>query len=388
MAGRVPERDFMDFRHQNFKRAEAYHTIPATGNTEPVPRSASLTRPSTDPDRPWHSTESALLGTDGFDLNRAVQDPVITPGASLVLNPTLASKRSPQAWRGAQMLLRQGRAYLAGTLASLRAEMKSVGAFDTNQQKSSVLKAFVPLEEYSNAKTRDRAKRSFQESRDRYFERMDPLSEEDVSAPFLERPEAYAVFRDLEARCKSKWVNLEEAEFDKAFHSEQPVVEVVSPSYCERFRYPPEHLPLLRVGDRRLCRNGKRCVCRTMHRDRGFIAIEFLTPRENRHFEDTGTYMRTVPHLCVDCELAWYTEQLYFACRTDQVGATSAINRFRVACEEGAYSKRTMLPTMLGVNTLSGIVGMVPTFSDKYRAYVPIENATDAYRVVEINVGF
>lgn len=384
MAGRVPERDFMDVRDHTFKRSNAYHTKPLTGNIEPMSRSESFTHSSSSPDRPWHSTEIALLGTDGFDLNRAIHDPAIRPGTSLVRKPT----QSPQIWRGSQMLLRQAREYLTGTLASLRAETEGVGAFDTNQQKSIGLKAFVPLEAYSDARNHERAKKSFRENRDKYFNHADPASEEDASASFLQRPEAYAVFRDLEARCKTAWLNRDKLEFSEALHAERPIVETVSPSYCEHFRYPRRYSPLLRASERRLCRNGEQCVCKTMHQTHGYTAIEFLTPRENRHFEDTGTYPRDVHHLCIDCELAWYTEHLYFACRTDQTGATSAFNRFRVVCEEGAYSKRTMLPTLLGTNTLTGIVGMVPTFSDKYRAYVPLENNPNVYRVTEVNVGF
>jgi len=388
MAGRVPEKDFMDYRDRNFARASSYHTIPATGNTEPISRSGSFTYSSSDSSRPWHSTESSLLATDGFDLNRATQDPVVEPGTSLVLNSTRVPVQPARAWKGSQLLLQQAREYLTGTLASLRTETEIVGAFDTNQQKSGALKAFVPLEEYSDARNRERAKASFQQNRDAYFEKMDPLPAEDTMAPFLERPEAYAIFRDLDARCKTKWINRDELAFDEAVNAERPVIEYVSPSYCESFRYPREYSHRLRAKERRLCRNGNRCVCKLMNPVRGYVGVEFLTPRENRHFEETGTYVRGVTHLCVDCELAWYTEHFYFGCHTDDTGATSAIHRFRVVCEEGAYSKRTMLPTVLGSNTLTGIVGMIPTFNENYRIYIPIENATDAYRVTEVNVGF
>lgn len=388
MAGRVPEKDFMDHRDRNFARASSYHTTPATGNTVPISGSGSFTYSSSSPNRPWHSTESSLLATDGFDLNRATQDPVVEPGTSLVLNSTSGPAQPARAWKGSQLLLQQAREYLNGTLASLRAETEIVGAFDTNQQKSGALKAFVPLEEYSDANNRERAKASFQKSRDVYFQKMDPLSKDDAVAPFLERPEAYAIFRDLDDRCKTKWLSRDEVAFDTAVNSERPVIECVSPAYCESFRYPREHSPLLRAKERRLCRNGSRCVCKLMNPVRGYTGIEFLTPRENRHFEETGTYVHDMTHLCVDCELAWYTEHFYFGCHTDDMRATSAINRFRVVCEEGGYSKRTMLPTILGSNTLTGIVGMVPTFNENYRIYIPIENTVDAYRVTEVNVGF
>lgn len=389
MAGRVPERDFMDFSDRNFQNARSYHTLSSTGNVKSVPRSSPL-RHSGHPSktRPPHSTESALLAADGFDLGRAVRDPVVEPGVSLVLNPAAPSRTSVQAWKGTDMLLQQARCYLSETLTSLRHETEIIGAFDTNQQKSSALKAFVPLEEYSDARHRERAKLSFEKSRDRYFDKMDPLPPEDASAPFLERPEAYAVFRDLENRCKTRWLNKDETCFDEALNTEQPVVEVVTPEYCERFRFPKPHSPLLRASERRLCRNGTKCVCKTMNPACGYIAVEFLTPRENRYFEETGTYAREVPHLCLDCELAWYTEHVYLACRTNDPGVSSAINRFRVTCEEGGYSKRTMLTTMLGTNTLTGIVGMVPTFDEDYRAYVPVDNAPGVYRVTEVHVGF
>lgn len=390
MAGHVPERDFMDVQDPTFDRIGRFHTKSIHEGTREIPLSGSLTHSnSSSPESAWSGSESVLLGTDGFDLSRALQDSVTEPGASLVLRSTKPSHSYPSPiWAGTKLFIDQAREYLYQTHATLRAETEIIGAFDTNQQKNGALKSFVPLEEYSDARHRERAQASFVKSRNAYFEKMDPMSPEDAAAPFMEKPEAYFMYRDMDNKCKTDWVNKDAHQLNTSMNTEQPVIEAVNKQYCDQFRYPKSNSPLPRADERRLCRNGLRCVCNTLDTERGYIALEFLTPRENRHFEQSGAYLREVPHLCVDCELAWYTERFYFACRTGDTGVRSAINRFRVICEDGGYSKRTMLPPMIGTHTLSGLVGMVPTFNENYRSYALVENTTNVYRIVEVNVGF
>jgi hypothetical protein len=311
-----------------------------------------------------------------------------------VTSPSLFKEsRQPRSWRGTKVLIQQAREYLAGTLLSLKKETEVIGSFDTNQQKNAVIKSFVPSKAYSDSARKEQAQQSFVETRNKFFDTMDPLSNADTSHAFMGRPEDYELFQRIDELCRTEWQHHETVDTEIARNEEQPDIEPVSPAYCEQFRYPREFSQLGRRSERRLCRNNDRCVCNTMDSQHGYIAIEFLTPRENREFQETGKYPRDVPHLCVDCERAWYTERVYLACRVSDIGVRRAINRFRVVCEDGAYSKRTMLPTMVGSGSLTGIVEMVPMFSDKYMEYVPCggtfpDNSTKTYRVTEVNVDF